>query len=966
MGEQTFSRSWGSTPGTGSGWKIFPKHLPIAVKPFEETLVFLASVLLQTFMKRRRLSADTTCGRIKFGERKEVDGLKGVLNKAAVVKLVLSAFALLSIGDENLASAQQIQHAPFDWHWGSWRITVVGNQISVSRHQAKVLTLTPPLGLEFLKGQWRGQMATLKFQGVSGEGTWFLGLTINGLNLVAQNSFKSPTSNVWRLAIVNPNLLRGASSLPASDEWSGVTIFGAVTVNIGGANAQTRWRRTPEGLAAELVYPAETKVLSAQMELRLPPHWLATEQPEGNATVHLIDLVQGEYWGLPLVPEPKLLRWSEESFKFGRQVFIFVADDSFLKAAANLKTYLQTRWLRQVTIRKWSEELPLERGIVFAPYNSPLREKAAKEETILGQDLPTEGYALLASAQGVWIFSSDSEGAFWAVQTLKQLMRLTNDGAVIVPGVLIRDFPDFNFRGVHVVLDDHSLEFHGKLIEQVFAPLKFNKVVMQVDHIKWERHPEIWQPWSVSKESVKELIGKAEASNLEVIPLLPTLSHCEYLFGSLAGGAPKANAEIAEDPTTAYLYCPNLERTYQIVFDLLEELLELFKPRWVHIGHDEVLSRGRFASCIRCQGMPPHFLFAEDVKRLYGFLKSRGVGVMMWGDMLLRPDEAFDAAHGGEPQNFWLARKLIPRDILIVDWHYQPAPRYPSVKALKQEGFEVIGATWRNQQTIVEFTKAAKEAGALGMLQTTWTGFGNNRNALRDFPEQFAAYIVAAEQFWNASKSALSRGYSAWSIFEALWREPKIQPMGGFVVDLSPSANLTIAKLLGVPPQQLLGGKRWLNRRLFWLSSDEKGSLKSVALKGAWLTGAPDEVVVEVNEPALELTFIHATDIPAPENELIGGYEISLEGDRKVTVPLHYGQQIRALTDDQPLRDARASLAWRWRTAKGIVSLNALTIPFGSETTVQKIRFYSTHEEASPLLVAITGASSVSIAEGMP
>ncbi len=880
--------------------------------------------------------------------------------------MVLLTLKSLTVWDTKAANAQSPSDSLFDWHWGSWRIEAVGNQIVIQRHQVKVLTLLPPTGLKFVKGQWRGQIATLKFQGDGGEGEWFLGLTINGLNLIAQHTLQSQSVYIWRWAIVNPNLFRGAPHLPSSEEWSGMTIFGAVTLSIGGVNAKTQWRQTSEGLIAELVYPAGVKVFNAQLELRLPPHWLLTEQIEGSAIVHPIDLVQGEFWDLSLIPKPKWLQWTDESFRFGRQVLIFVADDTFLKAVTNLRTYLQTRWLRQVIVRRWSGNLPLERGIFFVPHDSPLKEKVTKGKTLLSQDLPKEGYALIASAQGVWIFASDPDGAFWAVQTLKQLIRLTDDGAVIMSGIFIRDFPDFAFRGVHVVLDDYSPELHGRLIEQIFAPLKFNKIVMQVDHIKWERYPEIWQPWSLPKESVKELLERAEANNMEAIPLLPTLSHCEYLFGSLAGSSPKVNAEIAEDPATAYLYCPNLERTYRIVFDLLDEVLTLFKPRWVHIGHDEVLNRGQFGSCIRCKGMQPHFLFAEDVKRIYEFLKARGVGVMMWGDMLLRPDEAFDAAHGGEPQNFWLARKLIPKDIVIVDWHYQPAPRYPSVRVLKQEGFEVIGATWRNRQAIVKFTKAAKEAGALGMLQTTWTGFGNNRNAIRDHPDQFSSYIVAAEQFWNASESEPLQGYSAWNIFETFWRGPTIQPMGGFVVDLSPIANLTIAKLLGVPPSQLLGSRRWFNRRLFWLASDENGSLKAVALKSAWLTGAPDEVVLEVNEPAIEITFIHGADVPVSEDTLVGGYEISLDGDRKVTVPLRYGQQIRAITDHQPLRDRRASFAWSWRTEKGRISFNALTIPLESETVVQKIRFYSAREEVSPLLVAITGVSSVSVAEMSP
>lgn len=862
-----------------------------------------------------------------------------------------------------MAYPQSISNTSFNWHWGSWQISVIDNQIVVRRHQVKVLTLVPPLGMEFKRGSWRGQTANLKFQGVSSEGTWFVGLTTNSLNLVAQNSFQhNPKSNTWRWAIVNPNLFRGANNLPSSDQWSGMTIFGLVMLDIVGSNAQTRWHQTSEGLVAELIYPLEAKDFNAQLEMRLPPNWLIAERTKGRAIVHSVDLVQGEFWDFPIVPKPRRLLWGDGIFRLGRKVYLFLSDESFIKAATNLKNYLQSQWLRQVIFCRWSNGSTLERGIIFARYNSPLKERMPEKEIMPPEELPKEGYALFVSAHGVWIFASDPDGAFWAVQTLKQLFRLSDDGALVVPSVFVLDFPDFNFRGVHVVLDAHSPEMHGKLIERVFSPLKFNKIVMQVDHLKWESHPEIWQPWSIPKESVKDLLKKVEASNMEAIPLLPTLSHCEYLFGSLAGGLPKVNLEIAEDPTTSYLYCPNLEQTYRIVFDLLGELLELFKPKWVHIGHDEVLSRGQFASCIRCKGMQPHFLFAEDVKRIYGFLKERGVRVMMWGDMLLRPDEAFDAAHGGEPFNFWLARKQIPRDIIIVDWHYQPALRYPSVKVLKQEGFEVIGATWRNQRNIAEFIKAAKEAGALGMLQTTWTGFGNNKNALRDFPDQFAAYVFAADRFWNASQSSLPE-YSAWSIFENLWLRPLIQPMSGFVIDLSPIANLKIAKILSLPNQQVVGNRRWLNRRLFWLPSDENGSLKALALKSAWLSGAPDEVILEVNESASELNFIHSTDIQTEENALIGGYEILLEGDRKIAVPIRYGQQIRALKDNRPLSDMKASIAWIWKTAVGNVSLNALTVSLESETVVQKIRFYSVHEESSPLLFAVTGVSSLTAVE---
>ncbi len=866
-------------------------------------------------------------------------------------------FALLLFGSgEAFAFNTQLGKARFDWHWGGWQVNVVGDQVIIRRHRAPVMLLHPPNGFSFRHGRWQAAVAVLEFHSERGSGQWVFGATPNGLNIIAQHALSTPTNISWQWVTLNPNLLQGASTFPTGENWVGRTVFGPVSLSIGSLGARTRWQRTEQGWRAELSYPTITSALNAQLELRVPPRWLAAEPISGDPSVHLLDLVQGEYWDLPLVPRPQWLRWGDAPFRFGREVMVLLADETFRGAAEHLRAYLQTHWLRRVTIRPWSPPLPLERAVVFASQQSPLRERVERMEPSLKGELPPEGYLLVASPEGVWILAKDREGAFWAVQTLKQLLRLTADGALIVPGMFIRDFPDFPFRGVHVVLDDHSPELHGRLIEQVWTPLKFNKLVMQVNHLKWDRHPELWQPWSLPKGAAKGLQQKAEAHFMEVIPLLPTLSHCDYLFGSQAGRPPRVNADIAEDPENSHNYCPNLERTYQLVFDLLEEVLTLFNPRWVHIGHDEVTIRGRFGSCIRCQGMPLHRLFAADVQRLYEFLKGRGVGVMMWGDMLLRPEEASDAAHGGEPHNFWLARTLLPRDIVIVDWHYQPAPRYPSVAVLRNEGFSVIGATWFNPQNIVGFARAAKEAGATGMLQTTWTGFGNNRNALRDFPDQFAAHVLAAERFWNTS--APPSRYSAWGVFETLWRGLLVAPMRGFVVDLSPIANLSLAKLLDVDPTHLTGSRRWWNRRLFWLAADEQERLKAIALNSVWLAGAPEEVVLPLDESAAKLTFVHATGFLAPEDALVGGYELVLGNGEKLVVPLHYGQQTRALTDNRPLRDRRASFAWHWTTPRGRVNLVAFSVSLPQEQRVERIRFYAAHEEATPLLVAMTGVST--------
>ena len=66
-------------------------------------------------------------------------------------------------------------------------------------------------------------------------------------------------------------------------------------------------------------------------------------------------------------------------------------------------------------------------------------------------------------------------------------------------------------------------------------------------------------------------------------------------------------------------------------------------------------------------------------------------------------------------------RKQLPKDIVICDWHYRDKqPDFPSLAAFKQEGFRVLGATWKKQQTIRNFSRYAALHGADGMIATTW------------------------------------------------------------------------------------------------------------------------------------------------------------------------------------------------------------------------------------------------------
>jgi hexosaminidase len=68
---------------------------------------------------------------------------------------------------------------------------------------------------------------------------------------------------------------------------------------------------------------------------------------------------------------------------------------------------------------------------------------------------PAESYTLSIAATAVTIAASDPAGAFAAVQTLRQLLPLSGQGDVIIPGGRIVDRPRFRYRGVMLDVARH-------------------------------------------------------------------------------------------------------------------------------------------------------------------------------------------------------------------------------------------------------------------------------------------------------------------------------------------------------------------------------------------------------------------------------------------------------------------------------------------------------------------------------
>ncbi|MDH7571001.1 MAG: glycoside hydrolase family 20 zincin-like fold domain-containing protein, partial [Armatimonadota bacterium] len=404
-----------------------------------------------------------------------------------------------------------------------------------------------------------------------------------------------------------------------------------------------------------------------------------------------------------------------------------------------------------------------------------------------GTNVPqqAEGYWLRVNEAGVRIVGRDARGAFYGLQTLRFLLRKGE-----IPATEIRDWPDFPIRGLHLLADDASLAFHGRIIQELMAPLKMNHIVFEVEYAGWDATRPLHQPWRMSKADMRALLELARDHFIEVTPLVQTLGHCEWLF---ANGQ---NADWAEDVESRYAYDASNPAVYAFLDKLLAEVVDLFHPRFLHIGHDEVDMRGRYPARPANVAKGAHQLVLDDILWFHQWAKRRGIRLMMWHDMLLTKAEG-NVAHGGPPLNMAAIRPRLPRDIVLVDWQYSALDAYPEIPLLRSEGFAVIGATWYHPGNIEKMATYARDKEVLGMINTTWTGYHGNATALVQHHAQIAAYVRAGDRFWNAGapeRPAYEDGDVLSALMPVEEREPLARAGRGRVLDIAPWANVSLAE----------------------------------------------------------------------------------------------------------------------------------------------------------------------------
>lgn len=286
----------------------------------------------------------------------------------------------------------------------------------------------------------------------------------------------------------------------------------------------------------------------------------------------------------------------------------------------------------------------------------------------ISKKMVPEAYCLEVRKNGIIITSSDDAGAFYARQTLAQMIT-EKDGAQEVGCCVVNDCPRFTYRGLHFDVSRHfrSLDFLKKQIDAM-ALYKMNRMHIHLtDAAGWrmqiDAYPKLtsfaawrpqqkWKDWwygdrlyaeegtegvyggYYTKEQLRELVEYARQRHIEVIPEIEMPGHSEEVLAAYpelsCKGKPYSQGE----------FCIGNEETFRFLETVLDEVMDVFPSEMIHIGGDEA-NKAHWKECPKCrQRMEEEGLKDADelqsylIRRISRFVESRGRRIVGWDEIL--------------------------------------------------------------------------------------------------------------------------------------------------------------------------------------------------------------------------------------------------------------------------------------------------------------------------------------------
>ncbi len=291
-----------------------------------------------------------------------------------------------------------------------------------------------------------------------------------------------------------------------------------------------------------------------------------------------------------------------------------------------------------------------------------------------------EGYTLQVNFDKIIIAGKSTQGVFYGIQTLRQLMPATIEKGnmklsnLFIPAVKIFDSPRYVYRGMHLDVSRHFFptEFIIKYID-LLALHKMNTFHWHLTddqgwRIEIQKYPKLTQiggfrkgtaiglagtknaPYSYdnieyggyyTQDEIRDVVAYAKKMHVNIIPEIELPGHSLAALAAYPEfGNTKGPFEVAKRwGIFSEIYSPT-EATFGFLEDVLTEVIDLFPGKYIHIGGDEVLKK-EWKESAYAQDLiqknnlkDEHGLQSYFIGRIEQFLNSKGKDIIGWDEIL--------------------------------------------------------------------------------------------------------------------------------------------------------------------------------------------------------------------------------------------------------------------------------------------------------------------------------------------
>lgn len=304
-----------------------------------------------------------------------------------------------------------------------------------------------------------------------------------------------------------------------------------------------------------------------------------------------------------------------------------------------------------------------------------------------------EGYRLTVKPGVVTITSAKPAGAFYAVQSIRQLLpaAIFRDAPVsgvewTMPAVTIVDRPQFSWRGMHLDVSRHFMpkEFVKKYID-LLALHKMNTFHWHLTddqgwRIEIKKYPRLtevgaWRSQTLvghspgrdtthnvydtkrhggfyTQDDIREIVAYARERFVRIVPEIEMPGHSQAAIAAYPSLGNSSDSVRVWDQwgVTPHILNPS-DTTIAFVQDVLTEVMSLFPGEFIHVGGDEAIkpewkASARAQAKIRALGIAPsdstnpRDVRAENelqswfITQMDKFLTAHGRRLIGWDEIL--------------------------------------------------------------------------------------------------------------------------------------------------------------------------------------------------------------------------------------------------------------------------------------------------------------------------------------------